>query len=223
MFNPVILYLAVYAALTIAYMFVKTGENFKLRVANKVVLSLMFSVFGIYNIGRSAFPDTASIILAFMLVFATMGDILLLWDFVKGGAFFGTGNILLALYEIIYMSARGLSVANYWFFIIFFAVLWGGMTTLANRGILPLGKMKVPFCGYLVTATLHGSISLAALFFLHDYRSVLLFAGSVMFMISDYMLAFHDFKYKDKKWLSRVSTLFYFPGLMMISLTTLWI
>lgn len=223
MITLITIYLLIYLALTVAYMFVKTGDNFKLRIGNKVILSLMFSVFGVYTIGKAGFPDSSAIILACMLVFATIGDILLLFDFVKGGAFFGTGNILLAIYNIMYLGNRGFSVGKYWFFILFFAILWGGITTMANTGRLPLGKMKIPFCGYLITVTLHASLSIAGLFLLHDARSVLLFLGSIMFMISDYMLAFHDFKYKDKKWISRISTLFYFPGLMLVSLTSLWV
>ena len=216
-------YLIFYLALTLCYMFVKTGDNFKLRVANKVTLSLMFSFFGVYNIAKAGFPDSASILFAVMLIFATVGDILLLWDFVKGGAFFGTGNLLLALYNIMYMGKKGLNIGDYWFFILFFTFLWGSMAVMANTGRLPLRKMRVPFCGYLITVTLHASLSIAGLFLLHDLRSILLFSGSIMFMISDYLLAFYDFKYKDKKWITRMNTLLYFPGLMLIALTTMWV
>ena len=215
------IYLIIYLCFTILYCFVKFSDKKALRVVNKTVLTLMFTGFAVLTIFRAGSFVFETNLLLLALIFASLGDVLLMVNFVVGGAFFGVSNLTLSILIMDLLHLNGCSFKNYFFFIFIFAAIYLLIISIFKKEKIDLGKMQKPIYGYLSTVTLHGSLSFASIILLGKVNLLPLFIGSIMFMISDFLLFIEKFNNKDKKYLSRISTIFYFPGLMLIALTSL--
>jgi predicted lysophospholipase L1 biosynthesis ABC-type transport system permease subunit len=88
--------------------------------------------------------------------------------------------------------------------------------------IFRLGKMKWPMLFYLTSIIFHGIIAIAALIFLGPmyYWAVLLGIGSILFMISDQLLILDYFVITGTKYMVRISSAFYWVGMLIMVLST---
>ncbi len=221
MTTPMIIFVVAYVLVTISYFFSETSGNFKRRAVNKIFLATMFLIYAAVEMIRLRMFGTLQLIAFFGVIFSYIGDVWLLWDFKKGGASFAVGNVILFVYLNLYYYSAGLTIKNYWWFIILFLALVEGFKYLAKTGWYEhlKGKMVKDFTLYISSVTLHGTLGLVGLFYLHDIKSVLLCAGLFLFMVSDYFISLHKFKYIDSKAILRCNSGTYFIGLMLVVLS----
>lgn len=217
---PMITFAVVYMAVTFAYLFSETSGDFKRRAINKIGLASMFFLYSVFETIRlGSIGDIQNVALVGVTL-SFLGDVLLLWSFMKGGTAFGIGNVVLFIYEILYFKQCGLAFSDYWWFLIIFAVLIGGFCYLWFGGWYgDTGKFKFAFVPYILTVTLHGTLGITGLFLLDSSKSILLCAGLVLFMISDYFISLHKFKFKKSKEILRLNSLTYFTGLLLVALS----
>ena len=72
---------------------------------------------------------------------------------------------------------------------------------------------------YLTSITLHGLMGLALTILLPGSKLALMGLGSLLFMISDYILTVDRFIILNNKWIVRSNSTFYFIGLLLIVLS----
>lgn len=217
-------FICIYVATTVSYFFSETSGNFKRRATNKIILASLFmcySIFEFFHLGYGFGSIQFECLIG--VFFAFLGDVLLLWSFSKGGTAFGVGNVILFCYELQYFAENGLAFRDYWWFLIILAVvltiwayLWyGGWYDYSKKPV-----MKWLFAPYIVSVTLHGTLSIAGLFVLpFSAKSILLCCGLILFMISDYFISLHKFKYTESKAILRLNSGTYFIGLMLVALS----
>lgn len=210
----------VYGALLLAYMIIaNNGSPFSLRAFNKFLLSAGFNIIAIVGtvLTEQWLPIQWRLIVG--LIFCFFGDMFLLKSFSKGGFAFGIGNIFIFGYLCRYMAAKGVPFSGVWFFILLTAIPYLCMTILDYKGIIPLkNEISVIYPLYIISVSLHGTLSLVGLFYLHDLKSVLLMVGSILFMVSDIILWINKFKY-SKGWFHAMNSLTYFTGMFLIALS----
>lgn len=218
---PILIFIVVYMATTIAYLFSETSGNFKRRAINKICLASMFLIYATYaTIRHGNLGVTLQSLCLIGVFFCFVGDVWLLWSFSKGGFSFALGNVILFAYEIMYFKEHGLKFSQYWFFIIPLVILIGVQSYLIAHDWYDMEKeMKMAFPFYLLSVSLHGTLSLVGLIYLHDVKSLLLLIGLILFMISDYFIVLHKFKFKDSKLVLRCNSFSYFTGLMLVALS----
>ncbi|MCQ2488972.1 MAG: lysoplasmalogenase [Clostridia bacterium] len=218
------IFVCVYVAITISYFFSETSGNFKRRAVNKIGLAALFlcySIFEFFHLGYGF--GSLQFICLIGVFFAFLGDVFLLWSFSKGGVLFGVGNVVLFCYELQYFAANGLAFKDYWWFLIILAVVFITWACLWYGGWYDYSKkpiMKWIFTPYILSVTLHGTLSIAGLFVLpSSAKSILLCCGLILFMISDYFISLHKFKYTESKAILRLNSGTYFIGLMLVALS----
>jgi uncharacterized membrane protein YhhN len=121
------------------------------------------------------------------LIFSLIGDVLL----IRQDRYFVQGLIAFLLGHLCYIAAfwtdpNLLSGLFYLIYVIFFLrLLWPG-----------LGKLKVPVIVYAVVIATMGWMALSLTINHHDHHTFHAFLGSVVFIVSDSLLAFNKFKTK---------------------------
>ncbi len=215
-----ILLTVLYLGGLVSYFFSETSGNYERRVVNKCFLAALFLAIGWGGLLDSGVIASAyGIFLALGLLLSALGDVLLLKSFSLGGFSFGFGNVFLFVAYLIYLTKNGISFSSYWWFLIPMVVFNGLWVYLGKSGWIAFGKYETKMYPYLFSVMLHGTLSIAALFQLHDSQSVLLFVGSILFMISDWFISLHKFKYKESKLVLRINSGTYFVGLLLIALS----
>ena len=71
---------------------------------------------------------------------------------------------------------------------------------------------------YVTTVTSHGMLSMAVASAVGGIHMILLAAGLVLFMISDYFLTTHKF-IKHEKWVLRCNSGTYFTGMLLAAVS----
>ena len=123
MTTPMIVFVIAYVAVTISYFFSETSGNFKRRAVNKIILATMFLIYATVEMFRLRLFGTLQLVAFIGVIFSYIGDVWLLWDFKKGGASFAVGKVILFVYLNLYYYSAGLTIKNYWWFIILFLAL----------------------------------------------------------------------------------------------------
>ncbi len=119
------------------------------------------------------------------LIFSTIGDIFL----IKQDRFFVHGLLSFLLGHICYIAAfwtapNWLSVIPYLIYVVFFlTILWKH-----------LGKLKIPVIVYSIALALMSWTALSRTIAHHDHHTLHAFVGSIIFVISDSLIAFNKFK-----------------------------
>ena len=116
---------------------------------------------------------------------------------------------------------QGRSFSDFWWVILLTALLVGVFIILAQKypNTLKLGKMRWPMTLYISSITLHGMMGLALMILLPGTKLALMGLGSLLFMISDYILTVDRFVILNNKWIVRSNSTFYFTGLLLIVLS----
>lgn len=215
-----LIFVAIYAAFLIAYLFTKTSGKMYLRGPNKMILATMYLVFAYYHFTVEYDMLSYHLLLMVALFLAWMGDLFLLVDLNRGGDFFLCGNIAFAVYHMAVLTENANGFANFWWVIPVEAVLVGIFILLAHKfpKVFKFGKMKWPMMLYLSSITLHGLMGLAMAIALKDTRYAIMGIGSFLFMLSDYVLTIDKFIITGKKWPARTNSGLYFTGMLLIVL-----
>lgn len=220
MSNPQILFILVYMALLVSYLFSETSGSFRRRAVNKIVLASLFALYSFHSfITRGLTAGLDELEMAAIL-FSFAGDCCLLWSFTVGGAIFSIGNFLFIVYSLLLANSAGV-LGQLWWAVIPFALLWGSYYALEKRGILA-GHHGATFVKYLATTTAQGCIGFALACAMGGTRQWLFGIGLALFMISDYFLGFHHFHHyaRTTKWVLRCNSFSYFSGMLLIALST---
>lgn len=218
-----IVFIFVYLAVMVAYFFSETSGNHKRRAVNKIVLASMFILYALFEMFRLHLWGGIFTVAFIGMFFAYVGDVWLLWSFTKGGISFLIGNVILFVFEMMLFKAQGLTFSDYWWFLLIYAFLIGGFLYLwFSNWYLHKAKpmMKWLFPPYIMTVSLHGTLAIAGLWLLRPAPTNFLFcSGLILFMISDYFISLHKFKYLKSKAILRLNSGTYFTGLLLAALS----
>ena len=187
-FNMGFLVLFFYAAIGI--MIAEGLNRQSIRYLTKPLLMPLLLFFYLYN----AASPSMWIVLALAMSFA--GDVLLLWP--KKPKFFmgGLGAFLLAhifyiVYLILYpMSAVHLSISDVWVTVPLF-IFGLAVFLLLKPG---LGTMKLPVIVYILALLTVAFLSICIFKAGHSPSSLMILSGSLLFLLSDSILAWHNFR-----------------------------
>lgn len=219
--NPfVIAFIALYAVALCAYFFTRVGNKMAHRAANKMVMATMYLVYAIVMFHVGKFDGIYYVLLA-ALFLAYLGDLFLIFDFGRGGDFFLAGNICFSTFYFASLAERSVPFASYFWALIVWAVIVCAFVVLFVKlpNVFKLGKMRGAMLFYLASITLHGVMGLTAIIYIGDLSYLLMGAGSLLFMASDYILTVDRFVVKGTKWIVRCNSLTYFSGLLLIALS----
>ena len=210
-------FIIAYLTLLCLYFFSETSGNFKRRAANKIALAVLFEAYAVsaYLLHSPLF--TMRMILPIGLFFAFLGDILLLWSFVRGGICFSIGNFCLLFYEIFLFRRENVSFRVLIPAAMIFLLFWGTTMLLYQKEFIDFSSVRV-FPAYLFSVSLHGSLG-AELAAVCPIPGIRLFgAGVFLMMISDYILSVHKFKH-GANWILRCNSASYFIGTLLAALS----
>ena len=215
-----IIFSIIYLLFLCSYFVTRVGKNKKYRIINKYILASMYLVYAIVMFFIIDL-DVYHYIMLMGLFFTYLGDILLVFDVKKGGLSFLLSNLIFATLYIVLLNDYSISFFRYfWIFIIWAIIIVIGII-LINRypNVIKLEKMKYPMIIYLSSITLHGLLGLVTLTFINVTPIIVMGIGSILFMISDYILTIDRFIIKNNKWIIRSNSLTYFIGLLLIVLS----
>ena len=211
-------FIILYLSLLALYLFVETGDSFRRRAVNKILLSSLFLFFGQFWFWTNGYAQGWQFLALVGLFYTCMGDALLLFSFGAGGASFAVANLCFIGYTFCHLYFHGAFPAALpiliggllLFFLLFFCAIrtkWidlGGLTSVALL--------------YLLSVTVHALLGLSAALLLPGAHTLLLGIGLVLFMISDHFLVIYRYKTKRKSTL-RLNTSCYFLGMMLVALS----
>ncbi len=208
------IFIIVYIPALIMYLFSKTSGNFKRRATNKIALASLFMLCGIYAflIREKSVP---LIILMIALFFSYLGDVWLLWSFEKGGYAFMTGNVIYCIYLYIMHYQYHL-----WQLIVVVAVivlLYKLYRHFVEKEILDLGDLD-EFNLYMITVISQGTMGTIMALFTSVNINKVLGIGLLLFMVSDFFIAFQNFYYRKSSLIMRCNSITYFLGMMLIAI-----
>lgn len=217
-----ILFIILYIGCLVSYFFSETSGNFKRRVINKIILASMFFIYGIvaFSLNYNFYSYHSLLLLA--LTFAYIGDVLLLFSFTKGGMSFIISNLLFFIFEIITIIIKDIPFYSLIYFVILLTIIYSIFLILVKRNVLELKNKFLPISIYIFSVVLQATLSIPIAIYLNQLTFYMLSIGLVLFMISDYFLMIHTFKYPNKKWILRCNSGFYFIGLLLIVLSLMY-
>ncbi|NLZ75085.1 MAG: hypothetical protein GX914_01120 [Erysipelotrichia bacterium] len=208
------IFIIVYIPALIMYLFSKTSGNFKRRATNKIALASLFMLCGLYAFLIRE-KSVSLIILMIALFFSYLGDIILLWSFEKGGYAFITGNIIYCIYLYIihykYHLWQLIVVA------VLIVLLYLLYRHFVNEGILDLGDLE-EFNFYMITVISQGTMGTVMAFFTSSNINKVLGIGLLLFMVSDFFIAFQNFYNRKSNLILRCNSIAYFLGMMLIAI-----
>lgn len=214
-----IIFVICYTALLISYFFAETSGNFTRRAVNKIVMaSAFFGYFIVETVRHDYDISGVHTILIAAFFFAWLGDVLLLWSFTKGGVSFMASNILFFAYLVLLALRSGLRFGDVWWSLLILVALVGTVAALYFTKKIDFGKVGSLMLLYLLTVTMHGSLSIAMMSKLRLTRMLLLGGGLTLFMISDYFLITNKFIHK-RNWVLRCNSGTYFIGMLLAAVS----
>lgn len=209
----------VYSALLLCYFKTATGDNFKYRATNKIVMASMFFVFAVVEFcvyGVSATPLYFVLLLG--MAFCLSGDVVLLWSFTKGGILFCIGNILCSVFLCIRAVQLGLVFASFWWALLLYLVFVAVQAYLAYAKIIDYGGKPLIFL-YLLSTASAMFISLALCVASFSIETLLVCLAFALYLLSDCCLMLKTFKYKKSNALQWVVSGTYFVGMWLLALS----
>ena len=206
----------IYSCIAIPVWVAQFALYFFLRSAGRMKESLVakcagsFLAVGSAALAMAAFPQGPSTPWAFwFFVLCTIADALLEISFVPGMLVFGAGHVCLIVW------LWGLAAPSWWSLALWVAVYI--LTAILFRKELPtLGKLTAPFLVY--PALLGGSLALGLpLVFLLGWEWWPVALGTLLFYISDMLVAKNQLAHWDDTWQKPIMAL-YWAALYLISM-----
>ena len=212
-----IVFIILYLGTLFSYFFSETSGKFKRRVVNKTILASLFLLYFLAAFGRNYQLASFHAIAIAAFLFAWLGDVFLLFSFMKGGVLFMISNSFFIAYEILLCRTLDIRFSDIWWFVPLLAAVWGSFFILYRKGWL-----KIPyriFVFYIATVTTHGTLGIAMTAAYPNAKMALLGLGLALFMVSDYFLALYTFRYKGSKAVLRLNSGTYFTGMLLAALS----
>lgn len=217
--------LSVYAVLTIALIVLKICRiGSRRRGVVKMLTAATFLVLGIF--GCINHRGGLSIILCVGLLFAALGDLLLVFMddnrkmFVAGVFSFSAASTLLSVYALL---QYGSNLSGGWYFIAIalFAVIMAVNIVCQKFNYYNYGKLVVHLNVYLALVSVCGSLGLSFLCLGTSNLPMFFFGlGCFMYLSSDICLGLYMFKFKNR-FVDAVNSALYFPGMLFVALSLL--
>jgi uncharacterized membrane protein YhhN len=187
-------------------------DKTKLRYFTKTLLIPLLTLFYIISLANPNGFILSALICCFL------GDFFLLWSqkktfFIAGLLSFLAGHIF---YTIAFLQTTYfLSGIPKWFYFSLLPYIWYGIFILKKLNPY-LRSMKVPVIVYLNVILFMSFASFARIWVIKGFAFWLPFAGSMLFIASDTLLAFRNFKIKlSRGWVSIMIT-YVFAQLLII-------
>lgn len=211
-------FLIPYIALLGLYLFVETGDSFRRRAVNKILLSSLFLFFGQFWFWTNGYAHGWRFLALVGLFYTCMGDALLLFSFTAGGTAFAVANLCFIGYTGCILFQGG-AFPQALLLIGVGLVLFLGLFFWATRTKwIDFEDMKTLAFLYLLSVSIHGIMGLTAAILLPGVHTLLLGIGLSLYMIADCFLSIYKFKTKNKRAL-RLNTACYFVGMMLVALS----
>ena len=211
-------FVIVYLALLGLYLFMETGDSFRRRAVNKILLSSLFLFFGQFWFWTGGYAHGWAFLALVGLFYACMGDALLLFSFGAGGASFAVANLCFVGYTFCTLFYGGVFFKALPWFIAGLALFFAMFFWATRTKWIDLGSKSGVALFYLLTVTLHGLLGILCALFLPGTHTLLLGIGLALFMVADHFLVIYKFKTKNKRAL-RTNTACYFLGVMLVALS----
>ncbi|MBQ3519390.1 MAG: hypothetical protein IKJ63_04560 [Clostridia bacterium] len=216
---PRIIFCIAYLIVLVCYFFSETSGNHKRRVVNKCIMATMFLGYFLFESHRNGYWSQPLFFLCMAaFIFSWLGDVLLLFSFLYGGISFMVGNAFFVAHLVAVAAQNNVTFAQVWWAIpltivvasVFYILHFTKKVDFKTTGIL------MPI--YVTTVTSHGMLSMAVANAVGGIHMILLSAGLVLFMISDYFLTTHKF-IRHEKWVLRCNSGTYFTGMLLAAVS----
>ena len=194
------------------------GEH-KARGINKILLASFYLILAIVLFIENREFNSFNILILVAITATFVGDIVLMFHFNLGALFFTIGNLSLFAYDFCLLESLGVHFSAYWWFIIVYVVMVGGYMILErfNTHFKIDKKDRLKAFGYLAMVTLHGSIGTTMYFVTDNKSAILLGFGTILFMLSDYVLCSYKYSFNHESSVHKLNTFLYFAGILLIT------
>ena len=194
------------------------GEH-KARGANKILLASFYLILAFILFIENREFNSFYILILIAVTATFVGDIVLMFHFNLGALFFTIGNLSLFAYDFCLLESLGVHFSSYWWFIIVYIVMVGGYMLLErfNTHFKIEKKDRLKAFGYLAMVTLHGSIGTTMYFVTDNKSAILLGFGTILFMLSDYVLCSYKYSFNHETSVHKLNTFLYFAGILLIT------
>ena len=191
----------------------------KARGINKILLASFYLILAIVLFIENREFNSFNILILVAITATFVGDIVLMFHFNLGALFFTIGNLSLFAYDFCLLESLGVHFSAYWWFIVVYVVMVGGYMILErfNTHFKIDKKDRLKAFGYLAMVTLHGSIGTTMYFVTDNKSAILLGFGTILFMLSDYVLCSYKYSFNHESSVHKLNTFLYFAGILLIT------
>lgn len=210
-----IVYICIFAALTVTLIAMKLlNMSPRKRGVVKTVTSAAFVAAAV--VGCVQKGGGLHILLAVGLLFAAVGDVLLIFMddrrcFIAGVLAFSAASLTLSVYSVLQYGWT-------WWSAVVFVLSVAANAICQKAKVYSFGRYVWYLNVYTVLVSACGALGLTLL---GGGGSALLFGlGCFMYYASDVCLGLYLFKFRNK-WVDSVNSLLYFPGMLLVALSLL--
>lgn len=218
--DPKLVFLIVYLAVFIFYVIVETDRPSLKHALSKIILASLYLSFALVKfITKQLWNDPVDSIVMLALIFCWLGDVILIKYLYVGGILFWIANLIFWLGEIVYLVQRNIEVFFLVLFgLILFFIIMLTVSYVTKKWKVGAVKRKFGFY-YLSSVTLQGSLALVLLFYNPSYKEVIASCGLILFMLSDYALAYNEAHSEKSDGILRLNSILYFTGMLLVALS----
>ena len=200
------IFIIFYLICLFSYFFTR-DMGLRIRCINKYLLAGMYLSLAFFFLFQNGGLGSRKDLLLAGLSLCFLGDVFLVFDFLRGGDFFFAGRHKEALIWLIVPFLAAVSAALCFFL-------------LTKKLFIKKKKenMLYPMAMYLCAILLDGLLGLLLMIFVKDGSCLRMGMGTFLFMISDLILFFKMLVYDDI-WLDRANSLTYFIGILLVVLS----
>lgn len=213
------IFIIFYLICLFSYFFTR-DMGLRIRCINKYLLAMMYLSLAFFFLFQNGGLGSRKDLLLAGLSLCFLGDVFLVFDFLRGGDFFFAGNLCFIFYELGILARY--KETNVWRIAVTLIALLAGSAffVLTKKLFIQKKKEKMlfPMAMYLCAILLDGLLGLLLMIFVKDGSCLRMGMGTFLFMISDLILFFKMLVYDDI-WLDRANSLAYFIGILLVVLS----
>ena len=213
------IFIIFYLICLFSYFFTR-DMGLRIRCINKYLLAGMYLSLAFFFLFHNGGLGSRKDLLLAGLSLCFLGDVFLVFDFLRGGDFFFAGNLCFIFCELGILVRH--KEALIWLIVPFLAAVSAALCFFLLTKKLFIKKKKenmlYPMAMYLCAILLDGLLGLLLMIFVKDGSCLRMGMGTFLFMISDLILFFKMLVYDDI-WLDRANSLTYFIGILLVVLS----
>lgn len=213
------IFIIFYLICLFSYFFTR-DMGLRIRCINKYLLAMMYISLAFFFLFQNGGLGSRKDLLVVGLSLCFLGDVFLVFDFLRGGDFFFAGNLCFIFYELGILAKY--KETNVWRIAVTLIALLAGSAffVLTKKLFIQKKKEKMlfPMAMYLCAILLDGLLGVLLIIFVKESSCLRMGMGTFLFMISDLILFFKMLVYDDI-WLDRANSLTYFIGILLVVLS----